>query len=82
MRNTLSLSIFIFSRGIWNCGIKIGIVLPVSTSLHSEAKYSLNTFAFASTFVINFPFSRSGGMLVTFFGNKSIKYRPISFGAV
>ena len=66
MRNTLSLSIFIFNRGIWNCGIKVGILLPISTSLHFAAKYSLNTFAYASIFVINIPFSRSRGMLVTF----------------
>ena len=67
IRSSFSLHISIFNKGDGNCGINIGIVLPVSIALHGATKNSLKIFAFASTLAINKPISIRGELLETVF---------------
>ena len=48
-------------------GRKVGIVLPVVIVEHCFTKNSLSIEAFVCTFVTDIPFSRRGGILITFF---------------
>ena len=60
----------------------VGIVLPVSTSLHFATKYSLNAFTLLLHLLEIFHFQGVGYVCHILFAEKSIKYRPIGFGAI
>ena len=66
-RRTSPLSIRRFFKVDGNCGVNVGIVLSVLTSLHCGTKCSLKVFVLASLLVANCPFSERGNIIETLF---------------